>query len=683
VTLELPAEDQMDQMEYLDFFVHLDRDENGLVVRVDADPYGRGAAKNPLGFDPATLPCRLKAIEQCLLCMLHPSATDRDKSRCSLEEHVRSLGADLFRVLSEGDVGKAFLRTLGQLDGDVHRGLRIRIASDPSDGHLHPMAAAAWEVIHDAKHEGFLGQRRRFPISRYFTGLGAIQELRLDGALRVLLVESQPKDVPPVQAAEEKAAIRHALEPIKRVEVVESPPHLLRVRDLILARGIHVLHFIGHGGFNAQTGNGWVTFANEDDSRARWPGDLLADRLKDLPTLRLVVLSNCYGGTLPRAANQVAFLTVAPALLRAKIPAVVAMQFPISDDAAIAFSRRFYERLAAFDPIDVATSEARMAIADLGQSPETRLQWPLPAVFMRVGDGCLLSPPAPTSSKPSGTRLDGGGTPDKPAKLRIGIRTFATGFGNGMEERVDRFLGLEDLFVGGRQPKETATWNGEVLSRLEDFLSKLYTERRELEFDFAAIWSVAFATGWFLEAKSGLDISIVQRTYDGPTIYHRQDGECPEGDLWHMDYHEIGTGTDLAIAISLTQDTLKDVDWYLRYKEGPQVGRVLHASVTDIGQGSVKSGLHALRLAQQLARALSMRSVPERRGTLHLFGAAPNAFTFFLGQLAGALGSTMLYEYPFREKDSFGDYRPSISFPPAGAIGDSGSQGPMRTKAAQ
>ena len=89
----------MDQTEYLDFFLHLDRDENGLVVRVDSDPYGRGAAQNPLGFDPATLPCRLKAIEQCLLCMLHPSTTDRGQWRGRLEEDVRSLGADLYRVL--------------------------------------------------------------------------------------------------------------------------------------------------------------------------------------------------------------------------------------------------------------------------------------------------------------------------------------------------------------------------------------------------------------------------------------------------------------------------------------------------------------------------------------------------------------------------------------------------------
>lgn len=350
---------------------------------------------------------------------------------------------------------------------------------------------------------------------------------------------------------------------------------------------------------------------------------------------------------------------------KCSVPDSVRRRFrPGRSAAALAFSRRFYERLAAFDPIDVATSEARMAIADLGQTRETRLQWPLPAVFMRASDGRLLSPPTTSSSKPSGTRSDSGGAPEKPSKLKIGIRTFATRFGQGMEGRVDRFLPLEDLFVDGRQPRETETWNGELLTQLEDFLSKLYTERRELEFDFAAIWSVAFATGWFLEAKSGLDITVLQRSHDGTTTYHRQKGECPEGELWHMNDHEIGTGTDLAVAISLTNDTFNDVDEYLRYKGGPKVGRLLHASVTNPGQDSVKSGLHALRLAQQLARTLSMRSVPERRGTLHLFGAAPNAFTFFLGQLAGAFGSTMLYEYPFRKKGSFGDYRPSISFPP-------------------
>lgn len=651
-------------MEYLDFFLHLDRDENGLLVRVDSAAHGHGAARDPLAFDCASLPERLKAIEASLLHMLHPDTSDRKKWRGQLENCLQSLGGDLFRVLSEGEVGKTFGRILGRLDGDSGQGLRIRIASDPTDGELHPMAAAAWELIHDAKKDGFFGQRRRFPISRYFTGLGAIPKLTLDGSLRVLLVASQPKGIRPVQAHKEMAAIRTALAAVDGIEVLDSPPVVTQVRDVILAEEIHVLHFIGHGGFNEEVGEGWVTFAHEDESPARWPGDLLADRLTDLPSLRLVVLSSCYGATQPRHTGQDAFWTVPPALLhRAKIPAVVAMQFPISDAAALAFSRRFYERLAAFDPIDVAASEARMAIADLGQAPETRLQWPVPAVFMRVDDGRLLAAADPSTPKPPGTRSHGGGAARKPTKLKVGIRTFAQGFGEGMEKRVDRFLGLEDLF-DGRWIKTPELWNGEILTRLGNFLARFSAERRELEFDFAAVWSVAFATGWFLEAKSGLDISVVQRRQGGQDVYFLQQGECPEGKLWRFEDHEIGTGTDLAVAISLTNHTLKDVQEYLRNKNGPPVGRLLHASVAECGQDAVKSGVHALRLAQQLARTLSLRSVPERRGGLHFFGAAPNAFTFFLGQLAGAFGGVTLYEYPFRQKDSFGDYRPSITLPP-------------------
>ena len=44
------------------------------------------------------------------------------------------------------------------------------------------------------------------------------------------------------------------------------------------------------------------------------------------------------------------------------MPAVVAMRGPVPDIAAVAFSRTFYQRLAAGDPIEAAVTEGRLAI---------------------------------------------------------------------------------------------------------------------------------------------------------------------------------------------------------------------------------------------------------------------------------------------------------------------------------
>ena len=66
-------------------------------------------------------------------------------------------------------------------------------------------------------------------------------------------------------------------------------------------------------------------------------------------------------------------------------------------------------------------------------------------------------------------------------------------------------------------------------------------------------------------------------------------------------------------------------------------------------------------LARQAARqALAhLGSIPN---LAFVFVAAPNAFTFFLGQRQPGLGKTTLYEYDF-EGANGGGYRPSLTLP--------------------
>jgi hypothetical protein len=74
-------------------------------------------------------------------------------------------------------------------------------------------------------------------------------------------------------------------------------------------------------------------------------------------------------------------------MVMAGIPAVVAMQFPISDRAAIAFARKFYPLLAHGDPVDAAVAEGRRAI----RLAEARtMEWGTPVLFMRFEDGDIL-----------------------------------------------------------------------------------------------------------------------------------------------------------------------------------------------------------------------------------------------------------------------------------------------------
>jgi CHAT domain-containing protein len=147
----------------------------------------------------------------------------------------------------------------------------------------------------------------------------------------------------------------------------------------------HVFHFIGHGGFDRTTEEGFIAVANMDGEMYRLKATDLGRLLGDHPPLRLVLLSACEGA---RTGDRDPFSSTAATLLRRGIPAVVAMQYEITDDAAIEFARAFYEALADGVPIDAAVGEARKAISRMASST---LEWGTPVLYMHSPDGVLFN----------------------------------------------------------------------------------------------------------------------------------------------------------------------------------------------------------------------------------------------------------------------------------------------------
>jgi len=68
-------------------------------------------------------------------------------------------------------------------------------------------------------------------------------------------------------------------------------------------------------------------------------------------------------------------------------------------------------------------------------------------------------------------------------------------------------------------------------------------------------------------------------------------------------------------------------------------------------------------LVEELASLLKHRTRDERAVKLHIFASAPNAFMFFLGQMAKGFGQCTMYEFDF-DNNALGAYQASISFPP-------------------
>jgi formylglycine-generating enzyme required for sulfatase activity len=150
----------------------------------------------------------------------------------------------------------------------------------------------------------------------------------------------------------------------------------------------HILHFIGHGSFDPLSDEGYIVLETERGEPDRLPATQLARLLADHRSLRLVVLNSCEGA---QGGNTDIFSSTASLLVRHGLPAVLAMQYEITDRAAIEFARGFYEALADGLPVDAATAEARKAVS-LGLT--NTVEWGTPVLYMRALDGVLFKLPS-------------------------------------------------------------------------------------------------------------------------------------------------------------------------------------------------------------------------------------------------------------------------------------------------
>jgi hypothetical protein len=273
-----------------------------------------------------------------------------------------------------------------------------------------------------------------------------------------------------------------------------------------------------------------------------------------------------------------------------------------------------------------------------------------------------------------GAGSDGKGAGTSPRRRTLAIHSMsvpgAIRWGDEMRKGADGYLELEEYFEG-RPIREPSLWRTEVYPRLERFLHRWARTGEPLLLDFAAHASIAFAAGWVLEAKSGLDVVIRQRGGGRkPLEWEPDDGTGRPQPLWCQVPDQVldAKASDLMLGLSASNDIRADVEEYLRIS-GLRVTRLVHARIyPDPSQFAVAGGEHSLQLAHGVALMASSRTPAERRGTLHVFASAPNALMFYLGQLAGSFGRVQLYEHPrFRQPDSFGHYVKSLGLPPEGS----------------
>jgi hypothetical protein len=226
------------------------------------------------------------------------------------------------------------------------------------------------------------------PVMRYLPQQASIPRLAASLPLKVLLTAAQTS--PPITYESELGAIQAAFAGMSDFVQVTVEPHLTARKLLRLMRQeFHVWHFVGHGNISEDGKTGQLCF--EDEFRdVEWVSAPQIAVLLNRSGVRLAVLSGCHTASIPTDSVR----SVALALVRAGVPAVVAQQFTVPEGTTRAFATEFYQALVEGFPIDACVTEGRKAIMNsigLGQP-----DWGIPVIYTRTSDGMLFDlPPLP------------------------------------------------------------------------------------------------------------------------------------------------------------------------------------------------------------------------------------------------------------------------------------------------
>lgn len=299
------------------------------------------------------------------------------------DDFVRQFGGQLFDALFAGAVGDLY-RELRRLEATPPR---LRIITSVSQA-----AQAPWELLYDHQRKSFVALD--MPLVRGLPLAGEARPLAVAAyPLRVLLADSFPAGLPRVQGEAEVSDIRARLAGLtrqRRVETSRLPNATLSaLQDMLreaaaAGQPYHVLHFIGHGRSDRQSGKAVLLLEADDGQPQEVAPAVLAPMLSEFG-VKLAFLNAC------QSAQSSAFDLAegfAPALLAAGIPCVIGMQVSVLDDAARQFAGEFYAALADNQPVDVALTHARRLA--LGKGSRRKADLAIPVCYLRPPSGQIL-----------------------------------------------------------------------------------------------------------------------------------------------------------------------------------------------------------------------------------------------------------------------------------------------------
>ncbi len=367
-------------MEYQDFKIRISSAGGGQFKVGVESPAGEARADFELPFTVESFLDQLNAIGGLVRGETAAEPTREVEIDQPAPPDPSEIGAALYDALFVGNVSKAFYTSLGQVSA-ANNGLRIKLLLDLTDDDVRKFAQLPWEFMCSDQANGkFLNLSVETPIVRYIEASEAQRGSALTDELRVLVVLSNPDGVAQLDLEQETEKIKASWGQESKISAdYLHNPTASQLLDELTNNDYHVIHYMGHG---TPTG---LILSDEQGHAEVLESRTMGIWLGDLHSLKLVFLNAC---DTAKVDDDSPVAGVATRLVAEGLPAVVAMQFPITDRAAIEFSRSFYKLITTGAPVDQAVAHARKAI--LGVSTGT-LEWATPVLFMRAPEGRLFS----------------------------------------------------------------------------------------------------------------------------------------------------------------------------------------------------------------------------------------------------------------------------------------------------
>ncbi|MFH1892951.1 MAG: CHAT domain-containing protein, partial [Candidatus Zixiibacteriota bacterium] len=300
-----------------------------------------------------------------------------DKDPHGRIERLKTFGRKMYDKLFTPDIEKVWKE---YLDTGVFLVLCLRIAPEAEGLEVLP-----WETLNNG--EEYISAGVNTGMCRLPLDVSIQEELPpLQAPLRMFALISSPLDL----KENERLAIESEQELL--LQAVNTPSGLgklqvdfedeakLAIIESEFEGGYQLFHYSGHG-IAPEDGGGLLL---EDQAGKKKPvriSDFMQALRKGEKDLRLAVISGCQTA---KTMHTGQFQDLARGLVRRNVPAVIAMQFSISDAAGLAFAEKLYPEITEGEALVSAVSQCRRILLH-SDHPFIQADAFTPVLFMSHG----------------------------------------------------------------------------------------------------------------------------------------------------------------------------------------------------------------------------------------------------------------------------------------------------------